>query len=486
MNAILSIVLALAMMVTSMGGVTARLAEPVTAEFTVQMNQEVLGTMLSESAGDAGVQTLGLIADVLNVLKIRGTADRNTMEFALMAEDEPLFTLGVRGGEDGSATVAGSPLNGKTIFASAEQIKEFTEQMMAQMSQNAAAGGFNPAGLAGSFQTIDKEQFKKDMLKIGAKAVAALSEKVGEPETGEFTVDGMTFTTRTPVNMTFEELAVLVLESAKEFYSAEYIAEITAKFGKEMDVTAKLDEAIEKIKNMPAEDRFTLVLAGYGSNETPEYFAGDIHRDAKVMMAITEDGTEDREVTVRENQDAHFGIGMVDGKYRMLGNGGEPGKMNVTFSLVGDGQGAESTCEVTSNSTTVSVAATGSRDGLDLVMNARDPGNGTPMKFHMNLSGTVSSPRMSLEVIIADLENAVITMNGTVARGGEFFSVFDGEVIPAEELADEDGTVVQTLAMGAVTSLFQAVTALANHLPESSAQMLTQLAAGMMGGGQQQ
>ena len=89
------------------------------------------------------------------------------------------------------------------IGVSAEEVQAIMQQMGSSVN-TAAIGGI---------PEVDKEQMQKDSAELTEKLTKAFEEKMGETENGEFTVDGLAFTSRTPVNMTYEEAAELLLTS---------------------------------------------------------------------------------------------------------------------------------------------------------------------------------------------------------------------------------------------------------------------------------
>ncbi|WP_337236121.1 hypothetical protein, partial [Vibrio cholerae] len=77
-------------------------------------------------------------------------------------------------------------------------------------------------------------------------------------ESGEFTVDGLAFTAKIPLNMTYGELMELILTCAKDLLGKESVKPLVEMFAKDSDPVAELDKALENLKNQPAEEKYEL------------------------------------------------------------------------------------------------------------------------------------------------------------------------------------------------------------------------------------
>ena len=254
-QAIMTIVMVLVMAVSSLGGMTAEMQEPASFDAKISADVQTLMLMTGNSAS-MDQEATAAVSDIFSALTLKGTADQEKIELGLFAgeQEETLLTLGAK--KDGEAvTVASSLLGSQVIGVSAEEVQAIMEQMGSSVN-TAAIGGI---------PEVDKEQMQKDSAELTEKLTKAFEAKMGETENGEFTVDGIAFTSRTPVNMTYEEAAELLLTSVKELIEKESYQQFLQAMqqSQNQDLAAEIDKAIEKIRNGEAEKFDTFELAAY-------------------------------------------------------------------------------------------------------------------------------------------------------------------------------------------------------------------------------
>ena len=182
--------------------------------------------------------------DIVGALTLKGVADKDNAELDMLAGDDVMLSIGVKNAEDGGLIAASSLLGSQVISVSAETVQALQQQMQASMTE-ASAG-------MGGLENLDKEQIAKDFAEIVEKAMKAFEEKKGETETGDFTVDDLKFTAKTPVNMTYTEFMELVLNSAKELLAKESLQPVVQAASKDKDLIAEIDKEIEKLNRDPA------------------------------------------------------------------------------------------------------------------------------------------------------------------------------------------------------------------------------------------
>ena len=244
-QAIMTIVMVLVMAVSSLGGMTAEMQEPASFDAKISADVQTLMLMTGNSAS-MDQDATAAVGDIFSALTLKGTADQERIELGLFAgeQEETLLTLGAK--KDGEAvTVASSLLGSQVIGVTAEEVQAILEQMGSSVNTDAISG----------IPEIDKEQMQKDSAELTEKLTKAFEEKMGETENGEFTVDGLAFTSRTPVKMTYEEAAELLLTSVKELIEKESYQQFLQAMqqSQNQDLAAEIDKAIEKIRNGEAE-----------------------------------------------------------------------------------------------------------------------------------------------------------------------------------------------------------------------------------------
>ena len=78
-----------------------------------------------------------------------------------------------------------------------------------------------------------------------------------------------------------------------------------------------------------------------------------------------------------------------------------------------------------------------------------------------------------MDVYFGSTEKALLTITGSVGKGGEAVTVYEGEsitVIPIEKLADtQDTTASAQLGMSLMANMLKSVSVLTKNLPEDTA-----------------
>ena len=273
MNSILSIVMAIVMAFSSIGGVTAALEEPVSFDAKISVDADGILALAGTEITEETKQTVSIVKDILGVLTLKGVAAKDNAELDLLAGNDVMLSVGVKNAEDGGLLAASSLLGSQVISVSAETVQALQQQAQASMTE-ATAG-------MGGLENLDREQIAKDFAEIAEKTMKAFEEKKGETETGDFTVDDMKFTAKTPVNMTYTEFMELVLNSAKELLAKESLQPVVQAAGKDKDLIAEIDKEIEKLNSMPEEEKPEVQFALYSNENEGGYFVCDMTRAAK-------------------------------------------------------------------------------------------------------------------------------------------------------------------------------------------------------------
>ena len=463
MNSILSIVMVIVMAFSSIGGVTAALEEPVSFDAKISVDADGILAIAGTEITEETKQTVSIVKDILGVLTLKGVAAKDNAELDLLAGNDVMLSVGVKNAEDGGLLAASSLLGSQVISVSAETVQALQQQMQASMTE-ASAG-------LGGLENLDKEQIAKDFAEIAEKAMKAFEEKKGETETGDFTVDEMKFTAKTPVNMTYTEFMELVLNSAKELLAKESLQPIVQAAGKDKDLIAEIDKEIEKLNSMPEEEKPEVQFALYSNENEGGYFVCDMTRAAK-----------------EENDKAetmHVGIG-----------GGEE-TARIRFSLKQNQETMDIAADIAKDNTADLRAHVNAKDGsvADIAVTFDATGN-LDIAADIN-SGDVAAKMLlkteatedertkyTLDVFMNNNGQPLVNITGSAGKGGETVSVYEGAnvtVLPFETLMnDTEGTASGKLQMTLTAGVLKAITTLTKNLPADTATWLNKQVMQMM------
>jgi len=476
MVSLISILLTIVMAFASFSGVTAAVTEPVSFEAKIAADGATIMALTGAGAGTAGTDTAEgtvsvakVIEDVLSILTFKGVANQGAAELDVYAGEDVLLSIGVKNGEE-SSVLASSLLGSQVISVSAEQIQQMQQQTTESMVQGAS--GINIQSITEQLQNLDTVQITADVQEVLTKLEAALQEKQGETENGEFTVDGMAFTGKTPVNATYDELIEMAFGGFRELMAKESlqpIVQIASQGG--TDLAAEIDKALEDIKNQPAEEKPELQIAIYTDADNCAYTVCDASRKG------SEDGTVKAEET-------HIGYGLADGKTKLIAISNES-SVDLTAVTAEDGA-----CEILANlkAEGVETAATvkTSADGTyEMTCDAQY--QGLPVKIKSATTKDGERENFQMEVFLFGAEKPLVTISCSSGKGGEMISAFEGEsvtTVPYEKLADEnDTTAANQIQMTLMGKLMQAITVLTKNLPEETATWLSSQIATLMNPG---
>ena len=461
MTGILTYIMVIVMAFSSLGGVTANIEDTVSFDAKIGMDAETVLAMAGATGTEVTEETqqsMKVVGDVLNVLTLKGTATKDAVELALLANEDVILSLGVKNAEAGS-TFASSLLGSNTIFFPAEMLEAMQQQ--ATQGISAQASGFDASALD-QLQNLDKEQIEKDVAELGEKLAQAIEAKKGETETGEFTADGLAFTARTPVNMTYDEFMELVLTGAKELAEKESLKPVIQATGK--DIGAEIDKTLEDIKNQPEEDKPSLSLMAYTDADNCAYYTCEMAKTAK------EEGAAGEQL--------YFAFGEVDGLNRVRFNGDiEKQKMDITSVSSKEGV-LDMKATVEAETGTSDITVTQDEAGtLELVADIKSAETNAKLIVKAE-PAEGERTAFSLEMYMGDAEKALLALTGSAGKGGELLSVFEGEnvtSIPLEALSDENSTEFKKIMTTLMASLLKGITNLTKNLPEDSGTWLNKM-----------
>lgn len=458
-KSILSMVMALVMAFSCIGLAA---AEEGTVSFDAKISADIPALMAQTGAAPAELpedvqKALNAVDAILNTVTLKGAFEKEAGEVALYAGDDLMLSIGAKKTEEG-ATIASTLLGNQVLFLSNEMVQQMQQQMTASVT--ASTGSLN------ELQNIDKEQLGKDIAEIAEKLSKSFSEKVGEPENGEFTVDGMTFTVKTPVNITYAEASELILNSAKELLGKDSMKAVLKAFSQKGDPIEEIDKEIEKIKNQPAEEQPELSAAIYSNDKDNNYVV--IEMTKKTAATETEEAKEEK---------VYFAEGLADGTARILLTA-DAGKEDIEFSFTANEDNTSLLGKIAdSKGMNMDIDLNADKAG-NLVMNLAIKDKDVNVKASAKVEAAEGDRKnFAVDVFANDSEKALLTITGSAGKSEDkLVSVFEGEnitVLPLEKLASgEDAAVTGQLSLTATANLLKAVTVLAKNLPEEAADWL--------------
>ena len=488
MSSIISILMAIALAFTSMGGMTADLEGTVSFDANIALDMEAVMALsgLPDAAAqpDAAPQvteeqkeTFQAVGELISAMTLRGTAGKDAAEAVLLAGDSVALSVGMKK-DDAGVTVATSLLPADVIFISEEMLRRMQEEMEQQNlqvqglqlpEQTAAEGdgqaaavqstvtSLNPQDIAQILEKLDKEQIAKDIEEAYEKLSEGIEAKKGETETGEFNVDDMTFVSRTPVNMTYPEFAEFMLTGMKDLAARESLKPLMDAAGK--DIGAEIDKAIEELKNQPEADY-------------PEVFDLAVYADADNCTYSVSDMVRQSEAGKEE---LHIAYGDIEGQSRMkiIRNQGDD---RMTVIATGD---KESTFDLTANIESKTShgeikAGMDEQGNLNITCSINDGDQVAKIVFSAEKAED-DRTNFQFEVSFDDTGKPMFSFSGSFGKGGEPVSVFEGEkikVIPAEKLMDSESTESAALGIKLLAGIMKTVMVVTKNVPEETGEWI--------------
>ena len=472
MSSIVSVLLAIVMAFTSVGGLTANIEDTVSFDAKIAVDAEAIMALSGQTAQvglteaaqkqlEEQKETIKVIGDIISSMTLRGVASKDAVEAAVLAGDSVALSLGLKKGDAG-VTAASSLLPNNVILFSNELIQMIQAEMEKQQTQGLIQNAQSSMGMADlqvaadALQNLDMEQLAKDIEEAGKKLTEGIEAKKGETENGEFTVDEKTFVSKTPINMTYPEFMEFLMTSAKELAAKESLKPLIDATGKDFD--AEIDKAIEELKNQP-------------ESEYPEVFVLEIYADADNCTYAVSDM-----VMAGGDEMQHFAYGDIEGqsKVKVISNKNDD-KMMITAT-----GGKDGTFDLTAN--IVSKTSNG-----DIIANKDEAGN-------ISMTCNISDGKQNAKIVIntekkendrsgivftlwfGDAEKPLFSFNGSIGKGGEMVSVFEGEKITttaAEKLMEAESKEASLLGTTLIAGIMKTVMVVAKNVPEETGNWIT-------------
>lgn len=276
LSGVLAVILALTGMCGGLAG--SGLSQPVSADLSVSVD----GDLSAIGVTGQSEAVTGAVTKLLDAVSIRLAASGDTARMSVMLNGNPFTSLSVQKREGGWAAVSNL----------------FPATMLTVKDETLAPAAGNPGNSGISlFGDMDFASVGAVAVLAYTKLTAAFQEKLGEPETGSFTVGGVEFTQKTPLNCTTKEAAEIVLTALKDILSNKIVASVLSASGQDFN-PEKVDEALENLKNQDEAELPVLSVALYGGEEGNTAFDLLLEKDARSMSVCSVTSGQVTNVTV--------------------------------------------------------------------------------------------------------------------------------------------------------------------------------------------
>ena len=247
MQNLLSGILAVIIALTSMCGglLNSNADRPFAAEIGVDLEGDPAALAIGGQSADSSAAIMDLIGSI--AIRFAATADVGQLQIKL--KDEPFAALTVQRQEDGWAAV--SDLFPTTLLT----VKNDTLASYTAQSSPVTVNG-SPAASMDFAAVIEAAKGPFEQL------LEQLRAKLGEPETGSFTVGGVEYTQKAVYGLTTKEALEMVMATVKTILSNETISGIISTFVPDFSADS-VDQAMADIMAADEADQPVLSAAEY-------------------------------------------------------------------------------------------------------------------------------------------------------------------------------------------------------------------------------
>lgn len=459
MKSFVSLLTALVLAVACIGCAFAEDLPALTLEAEARIDKDVLQEI--PGLADESRQQAGLVADILNALKFSLVISGNAGQLTLKTDKDTVADLGLQADENG-INIASSLLGDKVIQVPREAIQSAV-QTQSDAGADAAANGIDPKEIAEAVKKLDPQKVAEDLVECFQNLTAKIELKIGAPEAGTWEVDGMTFTAKVPVNLTFDDMMELFEGFAGDFLGRESVSPLTQIKYKGQEVGPLILRKIGEIRKMPENRKPEITMTAYMNDNGDTYFTVDTLR-----KGAGKDGGDEI---------LHAGFGQTGGKTVSFLNG-EAKKGTFRYSITADNAGImdmEGDIDAEGSKGHMTVHAESDFAEADTVIQAQE----REIRSHVLVKTTENGMEATEEVYLNGMDKPLVTMSLKLTKGGEVTSRFgeDGvTVVPLQKLMDtNDSSTLTSVLMEVYAHFPEAMNVLYQVLPEESVAMLKQM-----------
>lgn len=263
MKKILALVLSLILSLSSIGAVA---DEGFTAKLDFEIAFDQLMTLAAAEMDEETAAAAQMILPLLNKMDLQVVAADEQVQLSLAANNMPIASLAL-GMQENQIVIVSDLFPSYCLTLSLETVEALLTEAASAMPQIDAA----------------TEEAMEDALEdFGEKLALQLHNYIGQLETGNFVVDGEKFTAKIPVNITLEEMAVLIMTLVKDLAAEPALANLFAML--DVEITG-LDEAIAQMQQDAKTNPHPCDLAVYSRPDAN----GELGEDLAITFATSED-----------------------------------------------------------------------------------------------------------------------------------------------------------------------------------------------------
>lgn len=453
MKRFLSVLLALMIAAACAGGAAAEspAGNVYTLNIRTRLDREQIASLSGSGMTEEENRQLDMIADVVNVLRLDCVTDGNVFRIALLAEDETLADFQGMTDEAGGVHLFSSLLGENEILIPDSLVRKIADAALAAAKPTILE-------LKAALEKINPEKAVLDLAFALVKFFGTIETAKGETETGTFEIDGMAFISRTPVNITFEDILVLAMSGLKDLAASDSFSPVIRVFDRENTLPARLDEGMEKIKNLPEEQKIELRnFAIYSDGVGGLCYAGDLFQAGN-------EGNGGKEMNIR------FSFGFQNSQFRanIVLEQKDGVRMQYTAYAGLEKAGGPETAEARGAGT---VIAAGSATEVEE--------KGKTLRSVTSYTMDTESCHTESAMFVNKADNPLISMTADLKKGGEISPPVRGEkarVYDLEKILEgRDRVALLSLAFAGYGHCMDALDTLSRHLPEESSRTLNKL-----------
>ena len=238
----------------------------------VEINQDGFAQLMAKSGQSIPVQPelLNAVISIINNTTIKATVAGKAAQAEVLMKDTPVVTIAGQLGDNG-VTVVTDLLPSYAVVVSNEEIQQLIEQLKSSLASS---------GINFNLNEDDLQYLLNTVLTQATPAIMKITTSFGPEEAGEWAYEGVTFTSRQPLNMTTKELVVTVLEAVNNIISDAKVQSILGNFGikpEQLNLTSTLEDA----KNANEADMPALTFYKYSAASGDTYFTLELMKDGQ-------------------------------------------------------------------------------------------------------------------------------------------------------------------------------------------------------------
>ena len=242
----------------------------------VEINQDGFAQLMAKSGQSIPVQPelLNAVISIINNTTIKATVAGKAAQAEVLMKDTPVVNIAGQLGDNG-VTVVTDLLPSYAVVVSNEEIQQLIEQLKSSLASS---------GINFDLNEDDLQYLLNTVLTQATPAIMKITTSFGPEEAGEWAYEGVTFTSRQPLNMTTKELVVTVLEAVNNIVSDAKVQSILGNFGikpEQLNLTSTLENA----KNANEADMPALTFYKYSVASGDMYFTLELMKDGQGFTA---------------------------------------------------------------------------------------------------------------------------------------------------------------------------------------------------------